>query len=443
MLFLREFKKVVCSISYLLFVAVTVLALHSQGALNFSGNIISVPEEGGNYGTKQEEIPEIIMPAALESLWGEFSRNLYVTYPFGLIKKVKLNDREQSEVAEILSELTGVDKAVVLDMQSDGTADGGEFVIGEDGSLEADGDGNFVFSLPEDAVSDPVELPTVRSGMEYAEFQDLMERVDAVLGGGSSYAAESLTGFGTVPLSYEEAVQSYELCISRDRITGGYARLFSDYAVAMVMSLLPAFLAVILCMKDRQAGMAEMIYARQTSSLRVIVFRYLAVLAAVMLPVILLSYASNCSVWGRYDGIRLDCLAPLKYALGWIMPSVMMASAVGMCLTELTGTPIALAVQGVWWLLDLNSGMRSLSDAYAIFRLAPRHNAGELSWFRTGDYADNFGRLLANRLLFAGLSVLLVGVTAAIYEAGRKGKLHGKIRLGVSCSGGRKNKSEA
>ena len=83
--------------------------------------------------------------------------------------------------------------------------------------------------------------------------------------------------------------------MSRDKITGGYARLFSDYAVAMVMSVLPVFPAVLMCMKDRRAKMAEMIYTRKVSAAKVIITRYLAIITAVMIPVIILSYVSNSS----------------------------------------------------------------------------------------------------------------------------------------------------
>lgn len=213
----------------------------------------------------------------------------------------------------------------------------------------------------------------------------------------------------------------------------------------MVVSVLPVFPAILMCMKDRRAKMAEMIYTRKVSAAKVILTRYLAIITSVMIPVIILSYVSNSSVWGMYSGAELDYLAPLKYDLGWIMPSVMMAAALGMCLTELTNTPIAVAVQGFWWLMDVNAGIWSVSDSYALFRLAPRHNAGEMSYFRTQDYIDNFQRLAENRLLFAGLSVLLVAITIVIYEAGRKGKLNGnfKFKKALSDLGSRKNKSEA
>ena len=155
---------------------------------------------------------------------------------------------------------------------------------------------------------------------------------------------------------------------------------------------------------------------------KIIFVRFLAVIAAVMLPVILLSYLSNSSMWHLYSGMKLDYLAPLKYDLIWLMPSAMMVIAIGMFLTELTNTPIAVAVCGLWWFIDVNLGIKSVFASYSLLRLAPRHNAGTKSYFRTQDFLDNFPRLIANRLLFVGLSITLVLVTIIIYEAKRKGK---------------------
>lgn len=416
MLFVTEVKKLVCSISYLLFVAVLVIDLHSQGVLNFAGSKVSEPRPGAFYGMTQKEIPEVIMPAALLRLWNEFRVNDYHTYPVGLIKYVRLSGGEQEEIAEIIAEITGTDKAVVIATQVDFTEeDDAGFAVGEE-----------EWGLK------------VRSGLEYSEFAALMQKADDILGGGSDYHADRLIQFGAVPITYEEAVRSYSLFLDRDQVTGGYARLFADYAVTMAASVMPVFLAVFLCMKDRRAKMTELIYSRKASAARIVTARYAAVIVCVMLPVIVLSYVSNSSVWGAYPGVRLNYLAPLQYDLVWIAPSVMIAAAVGMCLTELTNTPIAILVQGLWWLADANKGIRSVEEGYALLRLSPRHNAGEMSYFRIQDYIDNAGRLAANRLVFAGMSVLLLIVTIIIYSVKRKGRLHGTIRYkrAVSALGG-------
>lgn len=402
MLFLKESKKIIWSAAYLLYAVALILDLYSQGVLNFSGEKITAPVPDGNYGVKYEEIPEIIMPAALQELYGEFEENNYRTYPIGFIKHVKLNEEEQGKIAGILTKITGTDVSGRQDL-------------------------------------------IVREDLPYTEFKKLMQEADDILGGGSGYAAESLIGYGTVPVTYEEAVRRYELVKDYDRITGGYARLFSDYAVTMGLSILPVFLAVILCMKDRRAGMSELLYTRQASGMKIVFTRFAALITAEMLPVLILSYVSNASAWGMYPGMELDYLAPLKYDFGWLLPTAMIVTAAGMFLTELTDTPAAVAVCGLWWLVDVNQGMRSVRDNYAFLRLAPRHNSGALSAFRTADFLDNLGRLTANRLFFAAVSIALVMMTVQVYEVKRKGKLHGsdKIKRAFACMGARKKQSEA
>ena len=448
MLFLEEVKKIVKSIPYLLFVAAIVIGFFSQDVFQFNDEQLQEPRPGDSYGYKYEEIPEKVMPSALGNLLAEFSDNDYTTYPIGFIKHVKLSESKQAKMAEILSELTGNDKEMILQEMAGITSNSSEnhtFQIGGNNMQQGE-DGGFTIVSDDKSGGNPNELTfAVRDGIVYSRFKELMEQADNLLGGGSKYASDSLIQYGTVPLTYEEAKERYDLAVKSDKVTGGYARLFSDYAGVMVISILPVFLAVILCMKDQRARMEALIYTKKTSAVKLTLVRYLALVTAVMIPVIILSYLSNMIVWDTYSGMRLDYLAPLKYDLGWLLPSVMISTSIGMFLTELTGTPIAIAVQGLWWMFDVNLGIKSVRSGYFLFRLAPRHNAGAGTWFRTQDYLDNLRNLMENRLLFAGLSLLLVILTVMIYEAKRKGRIGGNesFKRAVSSLGNRKNKSQA
>ncbi len=448
MLLLQEIKKIVISIPYLIFVAATVIGLFSQGVFRFGDNPLEEPQPDGNYGFKHEEIPEIIMPAALQDLWAEFSENNYTTYPIGFVKQVKLSDTEQAKMAELLSEITGTSKDEILQERTKATSDRSDtFTFQIDGNtMQQDGADGFTIVQDDESPKDAEgSALSVRSDMDYSRFKELMEQADTLLGGGSNYAADSLTGYGTVPLTYEEAKERYDLAVSFDRVTGGYARLFSDYAGTMVLSVLPVFLAVILCMKDRRAKMEALIFTKKTSGAKLILIRYFALITTAMIPVILLSYVSNIMVWNAHSGMHLDYLAPLKYDFGWILPSVMISTSVGMFLTELTGTPIAIAAQGLWWMFDINLGIKTVQSGYSLLRLTPRHNAGANSWFRTQDYLDNFQNLVQNRLLIAGISLLLAVLTILIYEAKRKGKFGESafFKKAVSDIRNRKNQSKA
>lgn len=448
MLFRKEFNKVVFSVSYLIFVLVLVLALTSQGVMNYKGEELEPPQPGQNYGVKNKEIPELIMPVALESLYQEFSANSYTTYPIGFYKNVKLNDRKQEEIAQILSELTGIDKMELYSSVNEADGENGvSYVISDSGEMKENEDGSFSISHeePEESAGEEELNLILLPDISYEEFRNAMKQVDDILGGGSKYEADALIRFGTVPVSYEEAWEEYELVKTVDYMTGGYARLFSDYAGVMVCSIFPVFLAVVLCMKDRSSRMTELIYVRTRSSASLVFLRFLALLCAVMLPVIICSYYSNWSVWSMYPDMKLDYLAPLKYDIAWILPSVMMSTAVGMCLTELTDTPIAIAVQGFWWFLDVNAGYKTLERAYGLFRLAPRHNADISTRFRTVDFMEHMQDFITNRLLMAGLAILLIVITIMLYEGKRRGKSSGidKIKAIAADVSYRRNQSEA
>ena len=362
MLFLKETKKTVLSIPFLFFLFAVIFIPISQKVMNFSNHVITAPKPGENYGMQSKELPELIMPAAISKLLYEFETNSYTAYPIGFYKKVKLDESKQGQIADILAKLTKTEH------------------------------------------------------MTYEQFKACMHAADALIGGGSYYSDKHLIStFGKVPITYEEALAQYELSKNTDHFTGAYARLFCDY-VGILRSILPVFLAVARCLKDRRAGIKELIYARHISSFRLIVTRFFAILAAVMLPTLFLAYISNSSIWGMYHGMSLDYMAPLSYAIGWLLPSAMISAAVGMFFTELTGTPVAIAIQSLWWFIDLNAGTARMYGSYALLQLSPRHN----TLGNTQEFIDGFPMLVANRLLFTGIALILVFAAVIIYEQRRR-----------------------
>lgn len=384
MLFVKELKKTVCSLVFLVLTAAVLVFGNSQDVLDFSQELITCPEPGGGYGTHTKEVPEVIMPAAFERLLIEYRVNGYTAYPIGFYKRVRLGEGKQKEMASVLAALTGTEASVIREMS-----------------------GDALYEL------------TLREGITYEEFLEQAEKADQLIGGGSSYSRTYLQrNFGRVPVTYEEAAAQYELCRSKDRFTGAYARYFCDY-IGIILSILPVFPAAALCLKDKRPGISSLIYSRRVSSLQLILSRYLAVCLAVIVPVLILAYVSNMSVWGCYEGMALDYLAPLKYTLGWLLPSAMVAAAVGMFFTVLTGTPVAIAIQGLWWFIDLNTGITGIDGNYSLFRLAPRHN----TLGNTQAFIEGLNDLAANRLLMAGSAMLLVLATAAVYEQKRRGNL--------------------
>ena len=402
MLLWKEIKKTVLSITFAVFIIFLLAFAISQEVLNFSNEIITVPQQGEHYGTQQKEEPELIMPAAYSTLNKEFTANEYIAYPIGFYKNVKLNDTDQEKMAEIISTLSGVPVDDLLNKS------------------------NIKVNLSAD--------------ISYKKFKECMKQADNLIGGGSNYSENSLLNFSCVKITYEEAVESYNLIASTDKFTGAYARLFCDY-IGIILSILPVFIAVAVCLKDRRAKMNDLIYARKISSFKLILSRYFAIIIAVMLPTVILAYISNSTIWGQYSGMNLDYFAPLKYAIGWLMPSAMIAVAIGIFFTELTETPIAIAIQGLWWFIDLNAGVSRMGGVHTLFELTPRHNV----LGNTQIFLDEFNTLVANRLVMSGAALLFVIATVIIYEQKRRGRFsgYGKIKIHITSLANRKGKSAA
>lgn len=442
MLYFKEIKKVAFSITFAVLVFALITMSVSQDVLNFSDMIITEPQPGENYGIQAKEIPEQIMPAAFDSLCKEFTANKYIAYPIGFYKTVKLGEKDRENMAEIISALSGVPTDNILGYRTEASSkDKIEITLDNAQNYTAQDDGSIIINN-NNVASDseaPTEL-TLKADISYETFKAYMKKADDLIGGCSRYSESSLLQFGYVAITYDEAAEEYNNILAYDHFTGAYARLFCDY-IGVFISILPVFISVALCLKDRRSRMNDLIYVRRISSFKLLFTRFFAMATVIFIPTIILAYISNISVWSSYSGMALDYLAPLKYVLGWLMPSVMISTAVGMFFTEITNTPIAIVIQGLWWFIDINVGARKTSAGYALFQLTPRHN----SLGNTQTFIDGYDTLVTNRVLFAVAALVLVIASAVVYELKRRGNLYGteKARKTISDFTNNENESAA
>ena len=408
-LFMKECSQTAKSLTYWLLVIIMVLFFASQmGQMDME----KAPEKGlEDYGVKPSKDKNIIMSATLGMLAGEYAEGRYTTYPIGFVKSVTLVKEEEAKVGEILKEATGLDKEEIEEKID-------EFY---------ENSGGIITSRP---VLEPLE------SLSYGRFEEIMQEVDDMLGGGSSYALDSLGDNGSEPKTYEDAVKEYEELVQKDGYTGGYARLFSDYMV-IILGILPVFLAVTRELRDRRANMQELIYVRRSSSMTIIASRYLSMVVMILIPVFALSIQplASCVTYAKTAGISVDYLAFAKYIAGWLLPTVMVVTALGMLLTELTDTALAVLVQGAWWFVSIFMGAKTMDGGRYGWNLIPRHN----TILNYSGYQEGFSQLLTNRILYASLAVIAVSVTAWIYSQKRKGRMN--IRGKISAN--RKSQSNA
>lgn len=419
-MFWKECRKILFGIPFVILLLATVLMYSTQlGSAGFleQNDKLEAPVPGEAFGTTASNDPDLIMPEAVSSLLMEFNANAFTTYPVAFVRTVTLSRQDMERMADLLSQLTGDSKETLLagtGQQTDNSitigADG--VATDADGNVTVNGDNSFVAAVP----SYTRVQATLAQGLTYGRFTELMTRADELLGGGSAYSPEKLNRFGAREKTYEEALAEYEAARDIDGFSGAYARLFADY-MCLMACLLPAFVAVAEGLRDKRAHIRELVWSRRISSLSLVCSRYFALVLVCFLPTLLLAVFCEVRVSLLYAGESIQPLAFLTYSLGWILPSVMISAAIGLFFTELTDTPVGLALMVFYWFMELNRSLTQMHGGYEGFPLSPRHN----SMYGAEIFAKQFSELAANRILFAAISLILVGAAALILDQKRKG----------------------
>ena len=404
MLFVKECKKVLFSLTFLVYF-LTVLAMYFTQFHSDNREALERPVSGSNdYGMISKEIPEILMPAAVDSLVSEYLSGSFTAYPYGFIKYVRLTEKKKTQIAGIISEVSGI---TVQELNSFEGFEQGGYIMDENGS--------FLYQEP---VIPEVNIP---EDLTYEHFRELMQEADRIIGGGSKYSDDYIVGnFSRVPQTYEDALAEYEQFLNEDKITGAYARLYCDY-LGIVMAVLPVFVAASLANLDKKSRMEQLAYSRQISSTKLIFTRFIALVAVMMIPVILTAVIANNMVSSLYPGYAMDHFAIFRYALFWLVPNIMTASAVGMLVTELSSGLFAIFVQGAWWFTSVFSSAGRLTGGIGKFTLDMRHNS------LTGHdvFFAQWENIVFNRAFYTVISLLGIALTAFVYEQKRRGVFNG------------------
>lgn len=460
-LYLKECKRIAASILYYLFIAILffswfesfqgvtkteINAANGIGSVNagFDRPLLSEPSEEDDYfGNKfSEDDPEAIMTGVTRTLLMEYKENSYATYPLGYYKAITLNKIQQARVLEILCEITGLTEEQLKNLPKDYFPSvTGTIFSADAGDTDSD-EGMLVFhnenssTTGNDAANEKDKTKKFISQVNYGHFNDLMKEMEQIIGEkGSCYSKKMMiTYFGISEMSYEEAYAEYKQTIEKDKVTGGFARLFCDY-MGLRLGLYPIFLVVFMWWKDRMGNATELIYSRKVSSAKLVICRYLASVTMILIPVIFLSLESLIPLisFGRENGIVVDCFAYIKYILWWLLPTVMAVCAIGLFFTLLTDSPIAIVLQFLWWTVD--KGVTELSGDTSITTLMVRHNT--LRGYEI--IQDGFRAICMNRLLMAVIGVLFVILSVWILAQKRKGRINA-ANIYHRCLGHSQNK---
>lgn len=402
-MFLKECKKIVFSLTFLLYVFVVFAMYISQFDSDTSVREPAPSASAGDYGFTDKAVPETLMPNAAEGLVGEYLAGEFTTYPTGFYKKVKLTEKKKTALAAIITELTGL-TAEELDNFDEYVPEGYSYTANENGDI--------ILNYQEEVIP-VINIP---ESLTYERFTELMTEADKIIGGGSYYGQKEISRFySRVPKTYEEALAEYNHLIYDEKVTGAYARLFCDYA-GIDLAVMPVFVAAALVSLDRKFRMSDLIYSRKISSVKLVFTRFAALVAVMLIPVAVTVVMANVSVSSRYPDVTADMLAIPKLAAVWLVPNVLLAAAVGMFVTEISSPILAVFVQGAWWMASLTSA-NELTGEISLFTLICRHN----SLYKYEAFERTLNLFTFNRIFYTVLSLVLVCLTAAVYELKRRG----------------------
>ena len=405
MLFFKECKKVARSLTFWIYCIILALMFFTNyysDSKYYEGPPSAYEED---YGTKVVEDPELIMDGAINALMGEFASNRYICYPVGFYKAVSLDESDREMVEKYIQELTGTNHEGIAEFMDEAQINYVEHGLS---------------TYPEYVFNTMI----VDKNVSYDRFVEIMGAIDDILGGGSFYAVDSLaSNFALVPMTYEEALKEYEDSITEDTMTGALSRLFCDYT-GIDLALIPVFVAAAFTAADRRRRMTELVYSRKISSLRLTFTRYAALVTTMFIPVLITMIIAAVQASVVYSGEELKMYFMFTTPVFWLLPEIMIVTAVGMLLTEIFSAGIAIAVQGVWAFLSLMSGSNNLYGDITKFGLMCRHN----TLYHRSAFMETYNDFVFNRIFYMLLALVLVCAAAYVYNLKRGGRFNG-IRL--------------
>lgn len=379
------------------------------------------------------EMQENMMAGAAARLLDSYRNDTYEYYPFGYVKTKTMSGEEQRRILSFLVELTGMsEEAINGAAGKDGTEDfrisgGGAFVFepGQGGMNES---GQYViepgdWKYTEDNADITGASENSKNGFErvaFDRFRKIMGAVDGMIGKNSYFSQEMLTLYycgndmDESPVTEQHHREFYE----GDHVTGAFARYYCD-SISLVVLGLPALVVIELMMRDKSRKMQALVYPRTVLGIRLVCIRFAASVCMVMLPVLILPVKSLVTLVRlcMEAGVRPDVFAFAKYALLWILPTVLLVMAVGMFLTILTENYSGILVSGLLWLAGRPSIGKLAGGNYDLFDLIIRHNT--LKGY--GRMMENIHMLVLNRVFISGMAFVLLAFSVVVYDARRKG----------------------
>lgn len=400
-LFFKECKQMLHSMIYIVYLLIMVAFLVSQ-----LGDTMVVKEPQPNqkyYGEKVSTNKTNIMGKALANLVDEIENGGFATYPVGFYKRVKVTSDKLEKLKSVVEECTGKSWNQI---EQENTAFYEQFEDDEEGYYAAN--------------SSHMVLPS--QDLKYSDFKLRMKQVCEIIGRGSSYEKSHYENMATEPMTYEDALKEYQAICQKDGITGAFMRLFCDYA-GILLAIMPIFLGVTRCVRDKRANAAGVIFSKKASSMVIVMSRYLANIVMMFIPILIIAFIMQGSYIYQANtlGITPHYFAFFYYSVMWLLPEIMFVTAFAFFLSELFNGIVAIVIQMFYGMVSLmqQSGLLEITG----LNLIPRWN----TFGETTSFLKNVNQLYSNRLFHVVVAIVIILLTVIVYGFKRRGgALHGK-----------------
>lgn len=294
-LFKKECRQILSSLVFYIYIVLFVLFMASQ--MN-EVDVVSMPEPGQqDYGYTYTSDKTAIMEGTLTDLFMDIDNSTFDTYPWGVLKTVVPDKDDLKKLTDILERCTGCSMDELADMEYEWVQNAG-----------GETDQGFTIPLADD--------------LDYDTFLAEMAKVCGIVGKGSSYEKSSFESTTRVPMTYDQAMKSFNEICDIDHVTDSYMRLFCDYA-SIMLGLLPIFVMV-------------------------------------LIPVLILAFAMELPyIYQAHTlGVVPHYLSFLKYTVIWLIPITAWIMALSYLLAELTNGVIAVIAPALYvFLSDLSSSI--------------------------------------------------------------------------------------
>lgn len=358
-LFWLESKRLFLSLSFLIYsvLVCSFIVLNVNPLVNRS---LATMPTASHYDAIYASDFQTLKKGVLSQLTDEYNENTYTTYPMGFAKTTSLKSDKRDAMQE--------------------------------------------------------QIVALKQASNRRKLNHAVKRVDQLLGGHSGYTTANIVTLARRQMNAKEAKQDYRLIVTRDRISGAFARVFADIA-GLIVGILPTVIVIAFCYADRRSRALATVQSKFISSGRRIITQYCASLIVLLLPVLAVAMYFTLRVVGLYPHQAIDLLAFMKATFIWVLPTLMISSAVGFMTYQLFGNFMGFALQIGWWLITTMIGSHRVDGNYG-WLLMPRHN----SLHNVAYFYDHLNELLVNRASYAVLALIMVGIAILIAQL-RKGGL--------------------